>query len=444
MVKSFDPRQKILDILNENNVKIDKVKGMGKIGYKINGLFVYFTFSKNLGSEEKPKYFLQVNKNKIDTLITKNINFSIFLICGNIDNTFVISKEEFLRFFKDFKTAKDGNWKINIIGIRRQIKIEQKYTLKLKKDNEFDITPLLNNYSKLELRDEVKNSFLKLLDIYKKEGFQEIFEKDIPLYPIKIKFKKETRNEVNISKIMEIAKSGKGTLFESLVKEIFRYFGFEIDDEISGKNGELDVICISPLAIGIECRSTKGNVGVNILDELNRHIRRYKEKNKIERIYGLIICDTITKQLSDDSITEGAFIIDIKTLSTLFQYSLNNYFSPLDFEKFFTEAGNISNKIMDFIQNNERRIALREQIIGVLKEKKRGLQPIEIKTILESKGWRIEVLNKELEQCLIELSSPLIGYIEKENDKYSLVWDEKYDKHKIESLKRLDEVIQHG
>ena len=81
---------------------------------------------------------------------------------------------------------------------------------------------------------------------------------------------------------------------------------------------------------------------------------------------------------------------------------------------------------------------MRESVINIFKEKSRPLNYYEIKVLTESKGFKEEEVEEELNKILIELLSPMNNIIRKIEDKYELIKvKEQTDEQTIQELKNL-------
>ena len=348
-------KEEFIKLIQKQGIEIKKIEGGGKVIYKVNGSLLYITFSKNLGTEEEEKYFLQINEKKMKKFSKEEL--FILLICGTIDNIFVIPSKKFIEMVKNYKIAKDGNWKINIHGKKEVIRLQEEYEMTLGK-NRYSLLPYKNKFENLKIKEETINKIIFTIQNLQKYKLKEKLDKvKIPKIFYYIELKKQKILDIPKEKIIKLAKSGEGKKFEKLVLLFFKYLGFEIDEITSGKPGELDVICLYPFKIGIECRSTGKSVGVNIIDELKRHIRRYEEKNKYKKdsFKGLIICEDTTKQFNETCIREKCFSLSVSTFANLLKLTAKYPLSPIELEEFFKNYGSIDDAVNNFIRDKEKK-----------------------------------------------------------------------------------------
>ena len=415
----------LIKLFEENNIKVKKLKGRQRTLFKVNGNLLYITFKEGVGEEtESENYYLQVNKRLVQESIAKEENLTIFIICGSLSQILTIDGKDFLELTKRSKMYRDGNIKFNVLVTKRKADFRIRFTeLGIIEANKY-----INAFEKCSLTDKVASVVAK---IQKDTGYEVISdEKKIEIPQIRVIHKEKTTfDEI---KVRELLNSGEGDKLEEFILSLFEFWGFEIDKGTSGQNGELDVICISPLCIGIECRSTKQNVGVNIIDELNRHIRRYENKNGLSNFIGLIVCDSPTSQLIEDIRTEKRFFMSSETIITLMRFTFNYPLSPIEFRYFFQECGDIKASVKTYLDQKLEKVKIRETVVSIFKNVGEVLDYADIKAHLKVLGFRVK--DDELEESLIELSSPLINWLEKRENQYTLILSEKFRESQQQKL----------
>jgi len=410
-------KDKILKIFEGNNIKVEKLKGRQRTLYKVNGNLLYITFKERVGEEaESENYYLQVNKRLVQESLAKQENLTIFIICGSLSQILTIDGKDFLELTSRTRVYSDGNIKFNVLVTKRKTDFHIRFTeLGIVEANKY-----VNAFNKCSLTGKVASVIAKIQKDIEFETTSR--EKKIEIPQIRIIRKEKTIfDEVHVKKLLS---SGEGDKLEKFILNLFEFWGFEVDKETSGQSGELDVICVSPICIGIECRSTKGNVGVNIIDELNRHIRRYENKSRLSDFIGLIVCDNPTLQLIEDLKTEKRFFINSETIVTLMRFTFNYPLSPIEFQYFFREYGDIKKNVDDYLKQKLERLNMREAVISIFTNVGEMLSYADIKANMKVRGFKIT--DVELKESLIELSSPLINWLEKRDDQYKLIFSEKF------------------
>lgn len=404
-------------LFEENNIKVEKLKGRQRTLYKVNGNLLYITFKERVGNEaETENYYLQVNKRLVQESLAKQENLTLFIICGSLSQILTIDGKDFLKLTKRTKVYPDGNIKFNVLVTKRKADFRIRFTeLGIVEANKY-----INAFEKCSLTDKIASVVRKI----QKDTEYEVVsaEKKIEIPQIKVIRKEKTTFDE--AKVRELLSSGEGDKLEKFILSLFEFWGFEIDTETSGQNGELDVICVSPVPIGIECRSTKGNVGVNIIDELNRHVRRYENKSGLSDFIGLVVCESSTTQLIDDIKTERRLMMDSESIINLMRFTFNYPFSPIEFQYFFKEYGDIKASVKAYLDEKLEKVKIRETIVSIFKNVGEVLDYADIKAHLKILGFKIN--DDELQEALIELSSPLINWLEKSNNQYKLIFSEKF------------------
>ncbi|HCJ67213.1 MAG TPA: hypothetical protein DHV62_07820 [Elusimicrobia bacterium] len=113
-----------------------------------------------------------------------------------------------------------------------------------------------------------------------------------------------------------------------------------------------------------------------------------------------------------------------ETIITLMRFTFNYPLSPIEFQYFFKEYGNINASVKIYLDLKLEKIKIGETIISIFKNVGEVLDYADIKAHLKVLGFR--VTDDELKESLIELSSPLINWLEKNNNQYKLIFSEKF------------------
>lgn len=426
-------KEKLIKLFEENGIKVERLRGRQRTLYKVNGNLLYITFKERVSEKtEIENYYLQVNKKLVLDALSRYENLTIFVICGSLSQILTINAKTFLKLSEKTKVYSDGNIKFNVLVTKRKADFQIRFT----KLGIVDMNRYVNAFDKCQLTDKVTNILVKIQQ--KDEQRMTFNEKKVEVPQIKVIHKE--KNVFDKEKVRKLVNSGEGEMLEKFISALFEFWGFEIDKETSGKNGNLDVICISPILIGIECRSTKQSVGVNIIDELNRHVRRYENKKGLSNFIGVIVCDSPTSQLIEDIKTEKRFLMDSETIINLMHFTSNYPLSPLEFYYFFTSYGNIKASVKEYLSRKLEKLKIREIIISIFKNVGEVLDYADIKANLRVLG--IEIIESDLKEALVELSSPLINYLEKGDNQYKLIWSEKFTKNQHRKLLNILKYLQ--
>lgn len=427
-------RDDLIKLFEENGIKVERLRGRQRTLYKVNGNLLYITFKERAGEErESENYYLQVNKKLVQYALARQENLTIFIICGSLSQILTIDGKVFLELTKETKVYPDGNIKFNVLVTRRKADFRIRFT----KLGIIEANKYLNAFENCRLTDRISN-IVKKIQNQAGEYNNAPTEKTVEIPQIRVIRKEKTTFDE--TKVRELLSSGEGNKLEKFILSLFEFWGFKIDKEISGQNGELDLICVSPILIGIECRSTKGNVGVNIIDELNRHIRRYENKSSLSNLTGLIICDSPTTQLIEDLRTEKRFLMDSNSIICLMNFTFKYPLSPIEFQYFFREYGDIKRNVEDYLNRKLKMLELREAIISIFTDIGEILEYADIKAHLKIRGFKIT--DDELKEALIELSSPLINWLERSDTQFKLIFSEKFFENQKQKLMEIQKCLQ--
>ena len=357
-----------------------------------------------------------MNKKLIQESLEKRGSLTIFIICGSLSQILAIDGKQFLKLTQKARVYSDGNIKFNVLVTKRKTDFRIRFTgLGIVEANIY-----VNAFDKCSLTGKLVSVCSKIPPSIEYEGLSTEKKIEIP----QIKVIRRGRTVFNEIKVKELLSSGEGHKLEKFIQNLFEFWGFEIDKETSGQNGELDIICVSPLCIGIECRSTKGNVGVNIVDELNRHIRRYEKRRGLSNFIGLVICDSSTKQLVEDMKTEKRFWMNSEVIINLMKFSFNYPLSPVEFQYFFRDYGDTNPNVKSYLEKKLEKLRLREIIVSIFSSIGEVLDYADIKAHLKVLGFTVN--DDELKEALVELSSPLVNWLEKRDNQYKLIFSEEF------------------
>ncbi len=218
-----------------------------------------------------------------------------------------------------------------------------------------------------------------------------------------------------------------GTDFENIVKQSLEFLGFTVDTSHKGGAGGLDLFCSKPYPVAGECKAGRSKSD-KAVEQIDRIAKRILKENYL-LASGLIILgsgDEPSKQLVDSAISSkvtGSIkinIIKVMTLQKLVEFKAK-YDGAIDlFElKKCLQAGQIDDKIYDYILKVEGKIKLRSKIVGVVKElvtdldsEKPTAQDVKVHSNATfARNYNPKLGDRLVYEILIELSSPLAGYL---------------------------------
>ena len=206
-----------------------------------------------------------------------------------------------------------------------------------------------------------------------------------------------------------------GTDFENIVKKSLEFLGFTIDQTHKGGAGGLDLCCSQPYLIIGECKAGKSipkgtteeimRIGMTILETESE----FKEATKL-----IIGSGKPTPDVIKFSNKWKVSIIKTVALKKLVQLKAKYDGAINLFElKEYLQAGQIDDKIDEYIQKVEGEIKLRSHIVNLVKnnhEEKVGVETLFGAYPYSDPPKPIRE-REELKDLLIELSSPLAGYL---------------------------------
>ncbi|WP_293354205.1 MULTISPECIES: DUF1802 family protein [unclassified Microcoleus] len=210
-----------------------------------------------------------------------------------------------------------------------------------------------------------------------------------------------------------------GTDFENVVRDSLEFLGFTIDYAHKGGAGGLDLFCSKPYPLVGECKAGKKIPNDTAVQLLNLGTLRLRDPALLRRVTKLIIGPgEPTPQLKDAAQLHGMAIMNPETLEKLVKLQ-SNYPNSVDLFKLkeYLKPGQSDDEVAKYIQQVEQEINLRSRLIELVKNR------LEIPGV---KNTGVDALHgayyanpnppkqlghEEMHEILIELSSPLTGYL---------------------------------
>ena len=209
----------------------------------------------------------------------------------------------------------------------------------------------------------------------------------------------------------------KGTAFEQVVQRSLASLGYELDPNARGGAGGMDVCCIKPYLLVCECKSGLSIPG-NTVYELHKLGSVHLTKAIFDSAVKLIIGPgRPTDQLKKSSQEYKISIINPMTLQKLVELKAKYEGAINLFElKEYLQAGQIDDKIDEYIQKVESEIKLRSHVVQTVKNflLNNNFKDVETNVIFglyAGSNPPKSLSTEELKEILIELSSPLAGYL---------------------------------
>jgi hypothetical protein len=209
-----------------------------------------------------------------------------------------------------------------------------------------------------------------------------------------------------------------GTDFENIVKDSLAFLGFTIDEAYKGGAGGLDLFCSKPYPLTGECKAGKSIPNRTVEELIRLGGTHLSVEGFINLSAKLVICaGNPTNPMLDAAYQWQVSIIKAMTLQKLVELKAKYNGAINLFElKEYLQAGQIDDKIHEYIQKVESEIKLRAHIVEIIKNflQNNALPNVDINVIFGiygSSNSPQKLSLEELRDLLIELSSPLAGYL---------------------------------
>ena len=207
-----------------------------------------------------------------------------------------------------------------------------------------------------------------------------------------------------------------GTDFEIIIRQSLEFLGFTVDESHAGGAGGIDVFCSYPYDLVGECKCGKG-IPDSTVEQLARIAKRHL-KERYETANRFIIGPgNPSLQLLESAKLPTTSIMNPETLQKLVEFH-NKY--PINLFKFREKcliAGQIDDKVDDFLGEINSQVKLRSEIVRSVKAlKEQGDEHVNASTVrtrfntLSLPQERLDT-DETTHDLLIELSSPLTGYL---------------------------------
>ncbi|MBD2774756.1 DUF1802 family protein [Iningainema tapete] len=218
-----------------------------------------------------------------------------------------------------------------------------------------------------------------------------------------------------------------GTDFENIVRQSIEFLGFTVDEFHKGGAGGVDVFCSQPYPLVGECKAGKKIPNDTAVQLLNLGTLRLKSQEIFQRSTKLIIGPgEPTIQLQDSAKVHGMTIINPETLQKLVKLQ-STYRNSIDLFKLkeYLKVGQSDEEVEKYINQVYREMSLRSQIIQAVKELSeqdnenpgainQGFTVTEIRAHYNA-THNPKQTSEAVHDLLIELSSPLTGYLGRGN-----------------------------
>ncbi|MFN5593762.1 MAG: DUF1802 family protein [Aphanizomenon sp.] len=214
-----------------------------------------------------------------------------------------------------------------------------------------------------------------------------------------------------------------GTDFENISRQSLEFLGFKVENAYKGGAGGLDLYCSQPYPLVCECKAGK-SIPDRAVEELDRIGKRHLQENYLQSVRLIIGPGEPTKNLKESAQISKVSIIKAMTLQKLVELKAKypGAINLLELKQYL-EPGQIDDKINEYIAKIEKEIKLRSHIIQLVKRHLEktgatGAKDAQVGDLCIAYLYdhphdhplqKLE--DRELYDILIELSSPLTGYL---------------------------------
>ncbi|MBW4601276.1 MAG: DUF1802 family protein [Calothrix sp. FI2-JRJ7] len=233
-------------------------------------------------------------------------------------------------------------------------------------------------------------------------------------------------NDIDLSwirKIAEVGNSSDGHSFEKLVRRSLLKLGFtgsKLNPEGSGGAGGMDFYCEYPYPVVGECKATKSEkVPDGTPAQLLKIGMNHLGKTQYESAVKLIVAAGELNTFAKRTATENSMnVITPKTLQKLVELQTNykNSINLLELKECLQQApfGIADEKVNKYIDKINQDIKLRAQLVELVKKylENTGYERASVDALHGFvAGASIKIQPQELHYILVELASPLAGYL---------------------------------
>ncbi|MBD2461809.1 DUF1802 family protein [Oscillatoria sp. FACHB-1407] len=222
----------------------------------------------------------------------------------------------------------------------------------------------------------------------------------------------------NRSKEQDTGKSSyqAGTDFENIVRDSLIFLGFTVDESHKGGAGGLDLFCSKPYSLVGECKAGRKIPNDTAVQLLNLGTIRLEDKETFNKSAKVIIGPgEPTEQLKEAAKKHGMAIINPSTLEKLVKLH-HDY--PIDLFKLKAclVGGQADDEVEKFIERSIQAAKLRSHVVQLVKRllDNSHYDDVDLDQLHAVYGFDNppQSLNREeLSEILVELSSPLTGYL---------------------------------
>ncbi|MGE5656205.1 MAG: DUF1802 family protein [Actinomycetota bacterium] len=208
-----------------------------------------------------------------------------------------------------------------------------------------------------------------------------------------------------------------GTDFEIIVRRSLEFLGFTVDEAYKGGAGGLDLFCSKPYSLVGECKAGK-TIPDRTVEELDRIGKRHLRENYQTAVRLIIGPGEPTKNLRESAQVSKTSIIKAMTLQKLVQLQAKypGFVDLIELKNKYLKPGCIDSEIDRYIEKKMKEIRGRSQIIQLVKQylENTSHEVVSVEALHGAYSFSNPsqpLSSQDLHELLIELSSPLTGYL---------------------------------
>ncbi|HEY9850064.1 MAG TPA: DUF1802 family protein [Leptolyngbyaceae cyanobacterium] len=210
-----------------------------------------------------------------------------------------------------------------------------------------------------------------------------------------------------------------GTDFENITRRSLEFLGFKVDEAYKGGAGGLDLFCSKPYHLVGECKAGK-SIPDRTVEELDRIGKRHLKEDYLKASRLIIGPGEPTKNLRESAKISKVSIIKPMTLQKLveLQAKYPGSVNLIELEPYL-QAGQSDSRIDEYIEKVLKSIKLRSHIVRLVEkhlektgDKDVAVDALHVAYVYSNPPQQLQV--EQLREILIELSSPLTGYLGRE------------------------------
>ncbi|MBU4190493.1 MAG: hypothetical protein KJ886_05855 [Candidatus Thermoplasmatota archaeon] len=417
-MKNFNPKQVLIETLGKQ-YQIESIRGKDVIALNSKAI-LYIRYNKNAGSTKNllGKFWFGITKSEYEKYVDENLFILCVCVFASTQIDYLIfPSDKFEEIKKDIR-LQSGQWKFNLLKTN-----DKRYYMQIPHKGRYDVTEFLNYFDFTPK--EFRRGYFPELGEFKPR----VTKKEELIVP-----PKEVMNLEDELLLMSKDSSNPKN-FEVALEKFFKEIGFSA--KRIGGPGETDVLIFEPVRFIVDGKSTKTDSKSSI--NFTR-IKRHMKENKAE--FMVVVSVGFDPAVGRDAEMEGATLIDVQTLITILKIHREYVLSPFDYIEILKQPGIITNEKLSLLQEKieYRNNMLMKSLILLenLDFTPRNIDEIKGRIDLYCEQKQTPRIGKrEIEKLLIFLSHDLLGIVNQEDDKYSLLFTPSLSKEKLKSIIRM-------